>query len=221
MIRSLIALSVMLSMSFAQAQDTQGGQQGMPSQGNQQGMPPKGKGPMWTPERCEKEIKRVTKMADNCLKIKKEDKRRGCFDRMSSKFPPGFEDACRAQIEPVKAIYQAKEKEMYPNQGTSMSGHDNGGTEGKQPPPMTGTQGGTKTMKPEECEKMASKIRKEADSCLKIKDAAKRKMCFDKIGEEIQKVGFEQACGDMANSLKSEYQSKEAQMYPGQPASIQ
>ena len=200
------------------------GQQGQPPMGQpgqqMQGQPGK---PMaaWAPDKCEKQIPRMTKMADNCLKVKKEDKRRACFDQIGSKMPPGFFEGCRPLVEPIKAQYEAKEKERYPNQASAMNG-DKGGDKGPHGQPGMPPQGHPtdKNAKPVDCAKIGTKIHQEADKCLKIKDTPKRKMCFDKVGEEIQKSGAEQACSDMINATKSEYQGKEGQAYPGQPSSI-
>lgn len=180
-------------------------------------------GPAWAPEKCEKQVPRAKKMAENCLKVKKEDKRKACFDQIQTKLPPGFFDGCRAQVEPVKAEIEAKEKEMYPKQGSAINqggpqGPGNGpqGGPGMQPPPA----GDTQAKKAVDCGKIGDKIRKSGDKCLKVKDTPKRKACFDKVGEQVKQSGAEPACGDLINTLKSEFQGRESQAYPGQPASI-
>ncbi|MBL7672016.1 MAG: hypothetical protein JNM39_16125 [Bdellovibrionaceae bacterium] len=197
---------------------------GQPGPGGQMQGPggPKG-GPMWAPEKCEKQIPRLKKMAGNCLKIKKEDKRKGCFDQIETKLPPGFFGACRPQVEPVKAEMEGKEKELYPKQGSAI------GKEGPNGPGEGGPQGGPgmqpptqapKDMKPVDCAKIGEKIRKEGEKCLKVKDTPKRKACFDKVGEHVKQSGAEQACGDLINTLKADFQGRESQAYPGQPNSI-
>jgi hypothetical protein len=210
-----------------------GQQQGQPNQmDSQAGAPAKG-GANWTPEKCEKEIPRIVKMAENCLKVKAEDKRRACFDQIGKKAPAGMMEGCRSQLEAKKAEFEAKEKSMYPNQASGMNGNNNGPQQGQpsqgQPnqagqqsgqsnqPAAQAAQGGKKV----DCAKIIDQLRKEADKCLKVKETPKRKMCFEKAGKLVQSSGAEKSCSEMLNSLKSEVQGREAQMYPGQPSSIQ
>jgi len=135
---------------------------------------------------------------------------------MGKSFPQGFFEVCRAQVEPLKAEMEAKEKEKYPNQQSAMpkDGDRSGGpnTAGNGPQPMD---------KKVDCAKVTSEIRKAADSCINTKDQAKRKACFDKIGEKVESSGAGQACGETINAMKSEYMAKEAKMFPNQPASMQ
>jgi hypothetical protein len=204
--------------------------QGQPMQGNQPtagtaAKPPAGgqptQGSAWPAEKCQKELGNVTKMADNCLQIKAQDKRRACFDQIGKKVPAGFMEGCRAQVEPKKAEYEAKEKSMYPDQTSTMNGNQQGQqTQGGQKEQAGKAQPGQKETKAVDCVKVVDKIRKSAEACLKTKEAAKRKACFEKIGEEVRRSGAEQSCADLMSALKSEVQGREAQMYPGQASSI-
>ncbi len=212
-----------------------GGKMMPPPQGG-----PQGKGPMWSPEKCQKELPRLKKQADNCVNVKKEDKRRACFDKIQSKMKPGFFDACREQIEPLKNEIMSKEKEKYPNQASgveSKGGPNNGpgpqgqpgmpGPQGGQPPhgpqdgpgAMHGQKGGP-AAKAVDCPKVLAKIKTAGTKCLDIKAQPKRKACFDKVGDHVQKSGAEQSCGDALNQLKQEILGLEAQKYPGEPASF-
>ena len=65
------------------------------------------------------------------------------------------------------------------------------------------------------------KVKTQKNKCIKTKNQLKRKMCFDKVGSEVEKQGLKQKCPDMTNQMRSEFQNQESQMYPGQPASIQ
>jgi hypothetical protein len=139
---------------------------------------------------------------------------------------------------------EAKAKEKYPDQASGIGGDNDGqnnqpnqgsgpqnapgpnngpGASAQGPGPQgapdtKGTQG--KPVPKMDCTKVVSKIKKKTDSCLKIKVQAKRKVCFDKVGEEIEKTGAHDACGDALNQLKAEVQQLEAQKYPGEPPSI-
>jgi hypothetical protein len=189
--------------------------QPMPPPG-QPNMPPAKNGKAWTQEACQKQIPRLQKAAENCLRIAKEPNRRSCFDKLPKQFPAGFMDSCREQIEPLKAEIEAKEKEKYPKQNSTMPNGSHDQKNGQMHPPTQGTHGDKKV----DCGKMTNEIRKQADKCLSTKDQPKRKACFDKIGQKIQESGAEQECGPAFDQLKSEYQGKEAQMYPGQPSSM-
>ncbi len=189
-------------------------QQPQPGTKGQMGQQPQKDGKNWTPESCQKQIPRLQKAAENCLRIAKEPNRRACFDNLQKQFPPGFMDACREQIAPLKAEIEAKEKAKYPQQNSAIptGNPNNQQPQGQNPPPS-----GDKKV---DCAKMSNEIRKHADQCLATKDQAKRKACFDKIGQKIQESGAESSCGPAFDQLKSEYQAKEAQMYPGQPSSM-
>ena len=65
---------------------------------------------------CEKSRPMVAKEADLCLKVAAEDKRRACFDMIGKKFPQGCEQA----YEGMKQEVAAKEKSLYPNQGSAI-----------------------------------------------------------------------------------------------------
>jgi hypothetical protein len=189
------------------------------------------KGAAWAPERCEKQIPNLRKGAENCLKIKKEAPRKACYDKMSAKFPREFWDTCRAQIEPVKAEFDAKLKEKYPDHAPGVGGNSSDGSHQQGPNgpgpngpgPNKGPEMADNTAKPAikvDCAKVVPKIKKAADACLKTKAQPKRKACFDKVGEEVEKTGAREGCGDAINQLKSEIQQMEAQKYPGEPPSV-
>jgi hypothetical protein len=73
---------------------------------------------------------------------------------------------------------------------------------------------------PAVCKKTETAIRPQADACLKIKEATMRSKCFDKIGQEIQKVAPNGACDQVLNPIKKEYEAKEKSLYPTQPSSL-
>ena len=70
------------------------------------------------------------------------------------------------------------------------------------------------------CEKLAQTIKPKAEECLKIKTQPARSQCFDKIGQEIQKVAPNGGCDKALEPMKREFMSKEKQLYPKQNASI-
>jgi len=70
------------------------------------------------------------------------------------------------------------------------------------------------------CDKLAPTIKPKAEECLKIKDQSARKQCFDKVGQEIQKVAPNGGCDKNLDPLKREMMSKEKQLYPTQNPSL-
>jgi hypothetical protein len=70
------------------------------------------------------------------------------------------------------------------------------------------------------CEKLAQTIKPKAEDCLKIKTQPARSQCFDKIGQEIQKVAPNGGCDKVLEPMKREFMSKEKQLYPKQNASM-
>lgn len=193
------------------------------------GQPNKGQPNFFPAEKCEKEAQRLEKMAMNCVKIKKEDQRAKCFAALQPKFPPGFWEVCRGQTDAIKAKVEQTAAEKHPGQASGIpQGGDKPGDMPKGQPGPNGQAGAPPNAQPaKECPKMVAKLRQEADKCLKIKTASKdkgpnkRKECFDKVGEHIQKEKMEEMCGEVVTQMKTEYQNKEAQMYPNDPPSIQ
>jgi hypothetical protein len=75
------------------------------------------------------------------------------------------------------------------------------------------------------CDDIINKAKKQADNCLKIKDAPKRKACFDKIGQTVDQLmskskELEEACRPKFDAAGGEYKAKEASLYPNQPSSF-
>ena len=70
------------------------------------------------------------------------------------------------------------------------------------------------------CEKLAQTIKPKAEECLKIKTQPARSQCFDKIGQEIQKVAPNGGCDRALEPMKREFMSKEKQLYPKQNPSM-
>ena len=102
----------------------QNNQQGPGNNGNQTGQPMNtasnnssmGQAKPVDMAACEKSRPMVAKEADLCLKVAAEDKRRVCFDMIGKKFPQGCEQA----YEGMKQEVAAKEKSLYPNQGSAI-----------------------------------------------------------------------------------------------------
>lgn len=199
---------------------------GQPGQPGQQ-MPGQMGGPKMPPEQCEKEAKRLEKMAMNCAKSPKEEARAACFKNAQTKFPPAFWESCNAQTDAVKAKVEAFVAQKHPGQKTGIpnEGPNNNGGQPGQP----GMQGGQQDMmnkppvdmsKAKECPKMLAKVQTEATKCLGKSKAPDRKACFDKVGEQVQANNLEQLCGDALMKIKTEMQSKETSKYPNDPPSI-
>jgi hypothetical protein len=75
------------------------------------------------------------------------------------------------------------------------------------------------------CDDIINKAKKQADNCLKIKDAPKRKACFDKIGQTVEQMmgkakELEEVCKPKFDAAGQEYKAKEASLYPNQPSSF-
>ena len=79
---------------------------------------------------------------------------------------------------------------------------------------------GAPAVNPAVCNQLVSQLRPQADNCIKMKDAAQRKQCFDQIGQSIQKVAPNGGCDQTLNPIKQEYIAKEKQMYPNQPSAL-
>ncbi len=166
--------------------------------------------PLWTPEKCQKETPRFRKMADACMKVKKENLRHACIDKFTAAFPQQFTDSCRAVVDPLKAEYQAKERELYPTQDMYVGNHPN---------QQGGPNGAITQWPPEKCQQEIPKARKMADNCIKIKKEDGRRVCFDKIGHNLPQ-GFDEGCRSMVEPLKAEYQQKEREKYPNQSSTV-
>ena len=75
------------------------------------------------------------------------------------------------------------------------------------------------------CDEIINKAKKQADNCLKVKDAQKRKACFEKIGQTVdQMMGkskeVEEVCKPKFDAAGQEYKAKEASLYPNQTSSF-
>lgn len=169
----------------------------------------------WPAEKCNAEIPKIRKAADNCLKVTNQQARAACFDKAgNTAVPQGFWESCRAQLEPLKAEYQAKEKAKYPNQASAVDGNKN------QNQPNGGNQqsNGQQAMpnKPNvDCGKVVtSEARPGATKCLAVTARPQRKTCFDQLGEKLYKEGASEACRDQMNQLRSEIMAMEKQKYP-------
>lgn len=251
----VMVLSITICMAFGATAQTggpgspnkgpqpQGGMPPQPGQPNQPGQPPQpgqpnnpASGPTWPAAKCEKEMPKLKKAAENCVNIKKEDQRKECFAKLETKFPREFWDSCKAMTEPLRNEMEAKAKQKYPDQTAGMPGQDKGPHGGmpNQPgmpgqpghsdqPGMPGSPGdhAKGPAKKMDCGPLLKKVKTEGGKCLKIKEQAQRKICFDKIGQEIEKKNAGDACGEALNPLKAEFQSQEAQKYPGEAPSIQ
>ena len=81
-------------------------------------------------------------------------------------------------------------------------------------------QAGSK-VDPAVCNRLIPQIKQEADQCIKIKEQMQRKMCFEKIGQSIQKTAPNGGCDQALNPIKKEYMAKEKQLYPTQPSALE
>lgn len=221
-----------------------GGQPGQPGMGspNQPGMMPGGpgpgmqggpKGPMMDEKACKKHDTKLRRQAENCLKQKKFENRNKCFDKMQGQFPPGFFEQCRAVIEPIKGEIMAKEKSKYPDQPSAVEGGNKGGPggpgghggahgpDGSHGGPQMGDPAKGPMGKPANCEKLVNKTRKAGERCLKMKAQDKRKVCFDRVKQEVDKTPGLEACDPQMSPVKTEFQMKEKEKYPDQPSSLE
>jgi len=209
------------------------------------------------PATCNKLIPQIKQQAEACLKIKEQSQRQQCFDKigqMIQKTAPN--GGCDQALNPLKQEFMAKEKQLYPSQGSALGGSNGSGGQqgqpnqmGQQPgqpgqPNQMGQQPGQMGQQPSQmgqqpgqpgqpsqmgqqqslpaavCEKLAQTIKPKAEECLKIKTQPARSQCFDKIGQEIQKVAPNGGCDKALEPMKREFMSKEKQLYPKQNASI-
>ena len=205
------------------------------------------------PATCNKLIPQIKQQAEACLKIKEQSQRQQCFDKigqMIQKTAPN--GGCDQALNPLKQEFMAKEKQLYPSQGSALGGSNGSGGQqgqpnqmGQQPgqpgqPNQMGQQPGQPNQMGQQpgqpgqpsqmgqqqslpaavCEKLAQTIKPKAEECLKIKTQPARSQCFDKIGQEIQKVAPNGGCDKALEPMKREFMSKEKQLYPKQNASI-
>ena len=198
----------------------------------------------WNDSKCQAGVPKVTKGADACMKMKDAGKRAECFDKIGSQMPPGFFEACRTQVEPLKQAYMAKEKQLYPNQpsgidhGGQNGGPNNGpnggpgntaggpnggpgmnnGGPGNMPggPGMNNGGPGNMAGKKMDCGKVVSDTKAKAMKCLAIKTIASRKECGEKVGQSLGQSGADQACHDQVNQLHQDMIGQEKQKYPSQ-----
>ena len=216
--------------------------QGQPMQGQpMQGQPMQGQpGPgaaQWPPEKCQAQEKKVRKMGDSCLLPKTTDKRKACLDKNQKNFPKEFWESCRGLLEGLRNEYGEKEKTKFPDQASAFrsTGENKGPQDGQGPGtmPNTGSGQGPHGMpsdqahkaqehkgKKVDCEKVVKKLRKEAESCLKKKEQGKRKMCFEKVGQHVEKSGADKECDPVVGPMKEEYMQKEKTLFPNDPPSM-
>jgi hypothetical protein len=194
---------------------------------------------------CNKLIPQIKQQADACLKIKDQSQRGQCFEKIGQMIQKSAPNGgCDQALNPLKQEYMSKERQLYPSQGSAVGGSNgSGGQQGQpgQPNQMGGQQqgqpgqpnqmggqpgqpnqmGGQQQQVPAAvCEKLPQTIKPKAEECLKIKEQPARSQCFDKIGQEIQKVAPNGGCDKALEPLKREIMAKEKQMYPKQAPSI-
>jgi hypothetical protein len=134
------------------------------------------------------------------------------------------------QGQPGQPNQMGGQQQGQPNQmGGQQPGQPNqmGGQQQGQPNQMGGQPGQPNQMGGQQqqvpaavCEKLPQTIKPKAEECLKIKEQPARSQCFDKIGQEIQKVAPNGGCDKALEPLKREIMAKENQMYPKQAPSI-
>ena len=175
---------------------------------------------------CNKLVPQIRPQADGCLKLKDQPARQQCFDKIGQVIQKSAPNgACDQVLNPIKQEYIAKEKQLYPTQASALGGpNGNNGPQGNM-----GSQNGGQPMKTGQtgqmlpaavCDKLPQSIKPQADECLKMKEQPKRAQCFDKIGQEIQKVAPNGGCDKALDPLKHEIMSKEKQMYPKQSPAL-
>ncbi len=182
--------------------------------------------PAMSADQCQKHVPNLKKLADNCLRITAEDKRRACFDKIGEQMPHDFLEGCRATVEPVKQEYIAKEKAKHPNQASTVDSHNGGpnagptgpGNMNSGPGMMNGSSGNMaqgQKMKNVDCGKLMKDTRDKGMKCVAISIEPKRKDCGDKVGKDVEKNGGDMCRGPM-DQLHREIQSMEHQKYPTQ-----
>ncbi len=173
----------------------------------------------WTAEKCQKPVPNLRRMADVCLNTKAADKRQACFEKIEKSFQGsgGWWESCRTTIDPIKAEFEAKERQKYPaQQGTQQSAQKGGSDKQNQ---------GANTQAPQvpqkECEAAGKKARSYAEGCLKQKTYEARSQCFAGFDQKtgIPSHVFE-GCRQVFEPLKAEIKGKEKSLYPNQPSAV-
>ena len=165
---------------------------------------------------CQKVVPSIQKSAEEILKIKDSAKRSVEFEKLGKSIPKG----CEPFVEPIRQQIMAKEKALYPDQAVASAGGSNkqqnqqgqsnqGGQNSTAGQP--GSMGQPDPKLAEKCQKVIPTIQRTAENILKIKDSAKRKVEFEKLGKAIP-----QGCEPFVEPLHQQIIAKEKAMYPDQ-----
>lgn len=174
---------------------------------------------------CQKVVPSIQKSAEEILKIKDSAKRSVEFEKLGKSIPQG----CESFVEPIRQQIMAKEKAMYPDQVVASAGGSNkqqnqqgqsnqGGQQGQMnqggqnsTAGQPGSMGQPDPKLAEKCKKVIPTIQRTAENILKIKDSAKRKVEFEKLGKAIP-----QGCEPFVEPLHQQIMAKEKALYPDQ-----
>jgi len=213
------------------------GQPGM-GQPNQSGQPSQGQPGMGQPQMgdkamdpakveamCRKIEPKVRKAAEACLKRKDGAKRGQCFEAIGQKFFQGRARACEGFFQPMKAEYEAKERELYPNQPSAMGGgerregQDQKGQPNQSAQPQQGqtSQPQMGTQAPVDCGKVVAEAKKLGAACLAKGKTDQRRACWEQAGDKLHKLtGGNPACESALEGVRQEMMGAEGQKYPKQ-----
>jgi hypothetical protein len=166
--------------------------------------------------KCQKILPGLKARAEKILQIKDPAGRTRQFEALGKSIPKG----CEPFVEPLKQEIMAKEQSMYPGQKQASAGGSNK-QQNQQGQPNQGGQNSTAGQPgsmgqpdpklAEKCQKVIPTIQRTAENILKIKDSAKRKVEFEKLGKAIP-----QGCEPFVEPLHQQIIAKEKAMYPDQ-----
>ena len=176
------------------------------------------------------------KRGDKCLRVKKDNKRKRCMDRVGNYLERKFGERCMSQLEPIRRDLERRESEKYgKNSFGDMKGDHRGNDHmkgsmgsaqgsGKGHDPMMSPQRDDKPphrkfrkdhRKGPNCNKIADKVRKKADKCLSRKNERKRRRCFDNIGRYMERSGGER-CHAQLEPMREQFMAREREKFPEQ-----
>ena len=166
---------------------------------------------------CSIAEKDVRKRANRCLKRKKFERRKKCFDQIGKRIDRRYR-SCEQVLEPLKGQFMAMERQKYPKQPSALEGGGPGdqmANHGNGPHGNMGAEFKGEPMQPKEdvrkCQKVAKMVRKRGNRCLGIKNAKRRGMCFKKVGEAKHRrvqEGCKMQLGPVAQQLMAEEQKR-------------
>ena len=191
------------------------------------------------PSDCKLAERVARKRGEKCLRVKKNNTRKRCFDRVGNYLERKFGEKCMSQIEPIRRELEKREGEKYGKnsfgdmKGDQMKSDQMKSDQMKKPmgsnqdfdkkhDPMVSGQrdqnpphkkASKDHKKGPDCNSIENNTRKKVEKCMSIKNQRKRRMCFHNLQKYINQR-YNRECVGRLQPIYDRLKPREMEEHP-------